>query len=74
MTSVIIMQGNSLENFYEQTMDYLYVNYHIHPIYAPDLYIDEEMASEVGYYESMANDMADQTYNKKKIPLGKLVI
>jgi len=74
MTSVIIIQGNSLESFYDQSLDYLYTKYHTHPSYSPDVHVDDNMVSEMGYFEQMAQDGVEQNSYPKDIPLGKLVI
>jgi hypothetical protein len=74
MTSLIILQGNSLDGFYDQALDYLHTKYHTHPPYSANVHVNERMISEMGYYEGMAQDMADQNHYAQDIPLGKLVI
>jgi hypothetical protein len=74
MSSLIIIQGNSLESYYDQTMDYIYTQYHSHAPYSPDVHLDDHLVSEMGYYERMAQDTADQENYDQGVPLGKLVI
>lgn len=72
MTSVIIIQGNSLESFYDQTIDYLHAKYHSYPAYAPDIHMDSHTASEMGYHERMAAEI--EGYQAQGIPYGKIVV
>lgn len=74
MSSVIIMQGNSLESFYDQTMDFLHAKYHSHSPDYPDFNFDDGMVSEMGYYECMADDIDEKKSYGRGVPLGKLVI
>ncbi len=74
MTYVTITSGGNIEPHYEQTMDYLQSKYHSYPSYIPDLAIDPEVMSEMGYYEKLARKIADEAESDGDIPLGKLVI
>ena len=74
MTHVIIISGGSLETYYEQTMDYLHAKYHTYPSNLPDLPVDPDVMSEMGYYEKLARNIADEADIDGSIPLGKLVI
>ena len=74
MSRLIIIQGNSLESFYDQTIDYLHTKYHTHPSYSPGVHLDDHLVSEMGYYERMAQDTDDQESYDQGVPLGKLVI
>ena len=72
MSSVIIIQGDSLDSFYDQTMDYLEAKYHYYPPCTPDLQMDSRTASEMGFHERMAADI--EGYQSQGIPLGKMVV
>lgn len=74
MSNLIISPGNSLEAYYDQTLDYLYNQYHSHSPHTLDVYIDDSMLSELSCYERMAQNMSDQSSSDSDIPLGKLVI
>ncbi len=82
MTQVIIIQGGSLEQFYEQTLAYLTAKYHSYN-YNP-MSVDPDVESEMRYYEQMAHNIAKDAYESGGgwqavadalgVPLGKLVI
>lgn len=74
MSNVIIIQGDSRENFYAQTIDYLESKYHYSPSYSPDLCMDERAIAEMGYYERMAYEVSENESQTSNVPLGKLVI
>ncbi|MBL7164613.1 MAG: hypothetical protein ISS57_18655 [Anaerolineales bacterium] len=74
MTKVIIIQGGSLESYYEQTMDYLHAKYHTYPSNLLDLPISPEDASRMGYYEKLAQNIAAEADIDDSVPLGKLVV
>ena len=74
MTSVIIIQENSLQSIYDQSLDYLYSKYHSHPSYSPDVYVDENLSSEMGYFERMAQNIVEHNSFPQDIPLGKLIV
>lgn len=74
MTKVIIIQGGSLESYYEQTMDYLHAKYHTYPSNLLDTYASSEDTSRMGYYEKLARNIADEAELDASVPLGKLVI
>lgn len=74
MTKVIIIQGGSLESYYEQTMDYLHAKYHTYPSNLLDLPCSAEDASKMGYYEKLARNIADEAEIDGRVPIGKLVI
>ena len=63
MTQVIIIQGGSLESYYEQTMDYLYAKYHSYPSNLPEWSIDPDTQSELSYYERLADNLAGDPGN-----------
>lgn len=73
MVKVIIYQDESLESYYERTMDYLHAKYHSYPSSLPTYPLDEEIIEEMEYYQCMANDSADSDRKDKDIPLGKQV-
>jgi len=74
MTKVIILQGGSLENYYDRTLDYLYAKYHRHPRNqaVESLPINDEHSS--GFYEQMAQSCVSETQFDDCGSLGKLVI
>lgn len=72
MTSIYIIQGDSLESFYEQTIHYLEAKYHSYPPYSPNTHIDSRTASEMSTHERMAADLQDIC--AQDIPLGKIVL
>ncbi|MBM3143984.1 MAG: hypothetical protein FJ010_03230 [Chloroflexi bacterium] len=74
MTKVIIIQGGSLESYYEQTMDYLHAKYHIYPSNLLDLPVSPEEESLMGYFEKLASNIAAEADYDTNVPLGKLVI
>ncbi len=74
MTKVIIIQDGSLESYYEQRLDYLQAKYHSHPSSLPKLSVDSDVESELGYYERLANNIAQEAGSNVDIPIGKLVI
>ena len=71
MTKVIIIQGQSLDSFYDQTIDYLHAKYHSYPDYSPDIQIDNRTAMETIYGERMAEQIQAQL--DQGVPPGKIV-
>lgn len=74
-----VIQGGSLESYYEQTMDYLHTKYHSYPSNLQNIPVSSEMESEMGYWTSMGQQIADDhasqtTMEADDIPLGKLVV
>ncbi len=74
MTKVIIVQGGSLESYYEQTLDYLHAKYHTYPPNLSGPSVDPDTAAELGCYERLAQNLAAEADIDGSIPLGKLVI
>jgi len=74
MSSLIITPGNSLESVYDQTLDYIYNQYHSHAPNRSDVYIDDDRVSEMGYYQRMAEGLVDRDGYDPGVPLRKLVI
>lgn len=70
---MIIIQGNSLDNFYDQTIDYLEAKYHYYPPYIPDLQMDHRTADEMGCHERIGDEVSRQQYQAQNIPLGRMV-
>jgi len=69
--TVIIIQGNSLESFYDQTIDYLHAKYHNYPA-PPKVHMDSRTASEMGCHERMAESIKAQ--KAQGVPKGKIVV
>ncbi len=74
MTKVIIIQGGSLESYYEQTLDYLHAKYHTYPSNLYDLPNSSQDSSQMGYYEKLAQNIASEADIDGSVPLGKLVV
>jgi len=74
MTKVIIIQGGSLESYYEQTLDYLHAKYHTYPSNIPDHPVSEEEISIMGCFEKLAQNAAAGYDYDGSVPIGKLVI
>ena len=72
MTKVIIIQGDSLESYYEQTLYYLHQKYHTYPSNLSNVSVDPEIAAEQSMYERLARDSADTPVNSN-LPPGKIV-
>jgi hypothetical protein len=72
MTKVII-QGGSLESYYEQTMNYLHAKYHNYPSNLLDLHVCPEERSRQSYYEAQARQIAAEANVDGNISLGKMV-
>jgi len=73
MTRIVIIEGESLDSFYDQIVDYLeakyhYYKYHYYPSCTPDMQMGSRTASEMGFHERMAADFEDGT------PPGKIVV
>jgi hypothetical protein len=79
MTKVIIIQGGSLESYYEQTLNYLHQKYHTYPSKLLDLYVDPDIMAEVSMYERLAHDTASSAppqlmADGRPLPKGKIVL
>ncbi len=74
MTKVIIIQGGSLDSYYEQTLNYLHQKYHTYPSNLLDLYIDPNQMAENGMYERLARDTAASASVDISLPPGKIVL
>ena len=74
MTKVIIIQGGSLESYYEQTMNYLQNKYHNYYSSLPDLHNCPEERSKQSYYEAQARQIAAGVSADGGVPLGKMVV
>jgi len=61
MTQVIIIQGQSLDSFYDQTIEYLEAKYHSYPSPAPDMEIDNRSAHEMQQGECQAAENASNS-------------
>jgi hypothetical protein len=59
MTKVIIIQGGSLDSYYEKTLNYLHEKYHTYPSNLLDLHIDPDVMARDGMYERLAKDTAN---------------
>ena len=57
MTKVIIIQGGSLESFYEQTLEYLHAKYHSYPSYDP-MSVDPQSEIDLHSVERLAKNIA----------------
>jgi len=73
MTKVIIMKGSSLDNYYEQTMDYLHVKYHTYPKKLENLRYSADDKFSMDYCENLALNTAEEVGIEDGVPLGKLV-
>jgi len=58
MTQVIIIQGQSLDSFYGQTIEFLEAKYHSYPPQEPDLEIDPRTAHDLQQGERQAAEFA----------------
>jgi len=74
MTKVIIIQGGSLESYYEQTLDYLHAKYHTYPTNLLNVEVSPEEISLMGYFEKLAQNAAAEYAGDSDIPIGKMVI
>ena len=77
MTKVIIIQGGSLESYYEQTMNYLLAKYHNYEPNFLDLHISAEERSRQSYYEAQAREIVaglEQSGALEGVTLGKIVV
>ncbi len=74
MTKVIVIQGGSLDSYYEQTMDYLQAKYHTYPFDLFDLHVPPQTESSMGYYEKLARNIVNEAGVDGISPPGKLVI
>ncbi|MBL6981231.1 MAG: hypothetical protein ISR58_08570 [Anaerolineales bacterium] len=74
MTKVIIIQGGSLESYYEQTLEYLHAKYHTYPSNLYEQPSLSEGSSQMGYYEKLAQNIAAEADIDGSLPLGKLVM
>jgi len=74
MTKVIIIQGGSLESYYEQTMDYLHAKYHTYPYNLLGLANSLEDLSSLEYNEKLAQNIDAEAEIDSSVPLGKLVV
>jgi hypothetical protein len=74
MNKVIILQGGSLENYYNLTMDYLYAKYHRHPLHHAVETSPTDVGQSSGFYEQMALSSASEAQVDGSDPVGKLVV
>ncbi len=74
MTKVIIIQGGSLDSYYEQTLNYLHQKYHTYPSNLLDLYIDPNQMAENTMYERLASETASHAIVDTNLPPGKIVL
>ena len=74
MNKVIIIQGGSLENYYDLTMDYLYAKYHRHPLNHALETSPPDVGQSSGFYEQMALSSASETPVDGSKPIGKVVV
>ena len=74
MTKMIIIQGGSLESYYEQTLDYLHAKYHTYPSSLYDQRRSSGDAGQMGYYEKLAQYIASEAEIDGSIPSGKMVV
>lgn len=74
MTKVIIVQGGSLESYFDLTMDYLHAKYHRHQSNLPKSrsLADDGSCSE--YFENLVDDTISIAQINNSVPSGKLVI
>jgi hypothetical protein len=72
MKSVIILQGDELEQFYEDTMQYLYEKYHTYPDVLPDIPLTPHQAAELSAYECMAAQLAGSQSNPASLNRNRL--
>ncbi|MBC8505242.1 MAG: hypothetical protein H8D34_10315 [Chloroflexi bacterium] len=71
---MIIIQGGSLESYYEQTLEYLHAKYHTYPSNLYEQPSLSEGSSQMGYYEKLAQNIAAEADIDGSLPLGKLVM
>ena len=69
-----IIQRDSLESYYEQTMNYLQDKYHTYPSNLPNYYVSAEERSRTGNPEKLASNIAADANFDGSVPLGKLVV
>ncbi len=74
MTKVIIIQGGSLESYYEQTLDYLHAKYHTYPSNLYDQGKSSVDSDQMGYYEKLAQNIAAEADIGGSIPSGKMIV
>jgi len=74
MTKVIIIQGGSLDSYFEQTINHLHQKYHTYPSKLLDLHIDPDVMAEGGMYERLARDTAAEAPIDTSLPPGKIVL
>jgi len=74
MTKVIIIQGGSLDSYYEQTLNYLHQKYHTYPSNLLDLYTDPNQMAENTMYERLASETAANADINPNLPPGKIVL
>ncbi len=74
MTKVIIIQGGSLESYYEQTLEYLHAKYHTSHSNLFTSRTSKEDTCRAGYYEKLAQNIATQTGIDGNVPLGKAIV
>ncbi len=60
MSTIFIVSGNSLETFFEDTMEYLFEKYHPHTPENPNFTLTQEMEQSAHFAEAfMAGDLPD---------------
>ncbi len=74
MTKVLIIQGSSLESYYDKTMDYLNTKYHSYPSKLLNLPTSPENSNRMGNYDKLAQNIAAEADFDASVPLGKLVM
>jgi hypothetical protein len=74
MTKVIIIQGGSLDSYYEQTSNYLHKKYHTYPTNLQNLYVPQEQMDTEAMHERLARDTAANADINPNLPPGKIVL
>lgn len=73
-TKVFVVQGGSLDSYYEQTLKYLHQKYHTYPTNLLDLHIDPDVMAEVGMWERLAQLIVDDyDFSANPLPDGAIV-
>jgi len=74
MSKVIIIHDDSLENYYERTMDYLHNKYHNYPSNLPKTPLSAEAQSRQSFNTAMGRNAAANADIDPDVPLGKQVL
>ena len=74
MTKVIIIQGGSLDSYYEQTLNYLHQKYHNYPSNLKDLHVDPKVMGEMAMYERLVEQSASEHVCDPGLPSGKIIL